>query len=332
MMRRLRSTVGAVTGFLLLSSCASISVNSLPQPGPRYPDGYDIVLEFANALNLPDRAKVVMNGTTVGVVDHVDIAGDKVDVTSRIDSKVAVPSNVTAVLQQATVLGDIYVALERPQPDTPAAPALGPGGVVPLAQTTSPPQLEDTIASLANFIASGSIQRAQNTLIAINKVTQSGRYDVRSIASRVASDLSDLSKNIDLVDVWLNGVSGTADVMYNRVPTFKHWFSPAGMLGFDRGLFSAAAMSHMLPSLGSVYIGGFWLVPMLNSLADAMGAIQQGKWSVEDEVPAWRTLFDGYFLPQDKYPAINITSIVGPDGRELIGNVQKVLRILGATP
>jgi phospholipid/cholesterol/gamma-HCH transport system substrate-binding protein len=38
------------------------------------------------------------------------------------------------------------------------------------------------------------------------------------------------------------------------------------------------------------------------------------------------------FLPVDKYPAINITSIIGPDGRELSGNVQDVLRILGATP
>jgi hypothetical protein len=37
-------------------------------------------------------------------------------------------------------------------------------------------------------------------------------------------------------------------------------------------------------------------------------------------------------LPQDRYPAMNITSIVGPDGRELSGNVQDVLRIIGAAP
>jgi phospholipid/cholesterol/gamma-HCH transport system substrate-binding protein len=34
----------------------------------------------------------------------------------------------------------------------------------------------------------------------------------------------------------------------------------------------------------------------------------------------------------EKYPAINITSIVGPDGRELSGNVEQVLRMLGAVP
>jgi hypothetical protein len=63
-----------------------------------------------------------------------------------------------------------------------------------------------------------------------------------------------------------------------------------------------------------------------------VGAVQRSKWAFEDEVPAWRRLFTDFFLPQDKYPAINITSIVGPDGRELSGNVQDVLRMLGAMP
>jgi hypothetical protein len=61
-------------------------------------------------------------------------------------------------------------------------------------------------------------------------------------------------------------------------------------------------------------------------------AVQQSKVAVEDEIPRWRRLFTDSFLPQDKYPAINITSIIGPDGRELSGNAQQVLRILGAMP
>ena len=102
-----------------------------------------------------------MDGTTVGVVTKVTIATSQVDVTSRIDRDVVVPSNIHALLQQATVLGDIYVALERGKETGSAGPPSGPGGRIPLAQTTSPPQLEDTIAHLANFIGSGSIQRAQ---------------------------------------------------------------------------------------------------------------------------------------------------------------------------
>ena len=61
------------------------------------------------------------------------------------------PSNIHAVLQQATVLGDTYVALERAQDAGPRAAVSGPAGESPMTQTTSPPQLEDTIANTGEF-------------------------------------------------------------------------------------------------------------------------------------------------------------------------------------
>ncbi|MCW2589791.1 MAG: putative Mce family protein [Mycobacterium sp.] len=332
MSRRTRSVITGAVVATLLSSCASITVNALPQPGSPPGPGYDIVIEFSNVLNLPDRAKVVMDGTTVGVVTQVNLKSDHVDVTSEIQSSVTVPSNTRATLQQSTVLGDTYVALERPPAGESATSSVVAGGRVPLAQTTSPPQLEDTLANLANFVGSGAIQRAQNTIIGINHVSPAKAGDLRNMVSRVAVDLSDLSNNIDMVDKWLDGVSGTADVMNRNVPTYQYWFSPAGMLGFDRATTAASYIGTVLPSVGSIYSGGFWLVPLLNSLGNAVGAVQQSKWDFEAEAPKWRKLFTEDFLPVDKNPAINITSITGPDGRELIGNVQDVLRILGATP
>jgi phospholipid/cholesterol/gamma-HCH transport system substrate-binding protein len=332
MSRRTRSVITGAVVATLLSSCASITVNALPQPGSPPGPGYDIVIEFSNVLNLPDRAKVVMDGTTVGVVTQVNLKSDHVDVTSEIQSSVTVPSNTRATLQQSTVLGDTYVALERPPAGQSATSAVVAGGRVPLAQTTSPPQLEDTLANLANFVGSGAIQRAQNTIIGINHVSPAKAGDLRNMVSRVAVDLSELSNNIDMVDKWLDGVSGTADVMNRNVPTYQYWFSPAGMLGFDRATTAASYIGTVLPSVGSIYSGGFWLVPLLNSLGNAVGAVQQSKWDFEAEAPKWRKLFTEDFLPVDKNPAINITSITGPDGREMIGNVQDVLRILGATP
>lgn len=324
-------TVLAVAGTVLVSSCASIDVNALPQPGSTYRDGYDIVIEFENTLNLPARAKVVLDGTSVGVVTNVALTGHQVNVTARIGDGVVVPSNLHATLQQATVLGDTYVALDRPQPDQAAAPVLTPGGRIPLAQTTSPPQLEDTIADLANFVASGSIQRVQNTISGLNRVTPP-QDTVRKISSRVAADLADLSNNMDLVDKWLNSVSQTADVMHNRIPAYQNMFSPAGMDAMRRADQIGYYIAVAIPSLGSVYSGGYWLVPLLRSLGDAVGALQHSKWDFEREYSAWQRLFYDAFLPQDKYPAINITSIVGPDGREISGNVKNVLRILGAAP
>jgi phospholipid/cholesterol/gamma-HCH transport system substrate-binding protein len=332
MSRRTLSVVATAVAATLLSSCAAITVDALPQPGSPPGRLYDVVIEFSNVLNLPDRAKVVMDGNTVGVVRRVDLKSDHVDVTAEIEASVTVPTNTRATLQQSTVLGDTYVALERPPADQSATTAVLAGGRVPLAQTTSPPQLEDTLANIANFVGSGAIQRAQNTIIGINHVSPAKADDLRSMVSRVAVDLSDLSNNMDNVDKWLDGVSGTAAVLKGNDPTYQYWFSPAGMLGFDRATTAASYIGTVLPSVGSIYSGGFWLVPLLNSLGDAVGAVQKGKWDFEAEAPKWRRLFTEDFLPVDKNPAINITSITGPDGREMIGNVQDVLRILGATP
>lgn len=324
-------TAIAVTATFTLSSCASISFNAIPSPGASYTDGYDIVMDFESVLNLPDRTKVVLDGVTVGVVSDMALTPDHVAVTARVGREVSIPSNIRAVLEQTTVLGDIYVALERPQDGSPPAPALPPGATIPLAQTTSPPQLEDTIASLANFVSSGSIQRAQNTVIRLNRVTPASD-EVRRLTARVDENLAALSANIDQVDELLDGVSRTADTLNSHIPEFDFLLSPYGQLNMERFIAINNFVATLLPGVGSIGSGGYWLVPLLNSLADTVDAVQQSKVAVEDEIPRWRRLFTDTFLPQDKYPAINITSIVGPDGRELSGNVQQVLRILGAMP
>ncbi len=324
------AAVGAVALSASVSGCTVINVNSLPQPGKNYSGGYDITLQFENVLNLPDRAKVVMGGSEVGAVTEVTVTNRQVDVTAQIDPSVSIPANVHAALEQATVLGDIYLSLDPPD-DQPAAPPLPPGGTILLAQTTSPPQLEDTLAHLADFVSSGSIQRLQNTIIGVNRVTPP-EPALRGLASQVTADLRDLSDNIDVVDLMLNAVSDTGTILHDRLSSAQYWFSPRGMRGFDRAMQTSKYLGKLFPSVGSVYTGGYWLVPFLQSLVQSTDALRRSKWAWEDEMPAWRTLFTDTFLPQDKYPAINITSIVGPDGRELSGNVTDVLRMLGAAP
>jgi virulence factor Mce-like protein len=331
---RIAALIGALVCGVSLTGCSklsSLTVDSVPLPGHSQANGYDIVAEFANVLNLPDRAKVVMDGTTVGEVSKVTEAGTHVDVTARMERGVEVPSNVTAVLQQATVLGDIYLALERPTDGTAPAPALAANGRIPLAQTISPPQLEDTIANLANFIGSGSIQRAQDTLVKLNRITPP-KAEVRRVVSQVTTDLNDLSNNIDTVDTMINSLEQTSNVVSAWTPQMSFWFTPQGVRGFERSTVVAREVGNLLPSVGSIYSKGYWLVPMVSSAANAMGAIRGAKQVVEHEYPLWRKFINESYLAQEKYPAINITSIVGPDGRELSGNVEQVLRMLGAVP
>lgn len=332
MIKTIRAMVIACLAALTVTSCTAISVDDLPQPGKSYGDGYRITMEFANVLNLPDRAKVVMDGTTVGIVDGVKVTPAAVDVTARIDKDVRVPADAHAVLQQATVLGDIYVAIERRSGESSPGSAVPPDGRIPLAQTTSPPQLEDTIANVAHFVASGSIQRVQESIIRINNVTPERADQVRAIASRVSVDLKDLSDSVATVDQWLNGAAGTSQALAANAPKLQYWLSPEGMIQHDRMSTVGIAIGTLVPSVGSIYTGGYWLVPLLNSLGVAVGEVQKSKWAVEGEYRPWRDLFQEMFLPEDKYPAMNIVSVQTPDGREITNNVQDVLRMLGAIP
>lgn len=331
---RMAVVIGAAVCAVSLTGCSTLSsltVDSVPLPGHSNAGGYDIVAEFANVLNLPDRAKVVMDGTTVGEVSTVTEAGTHVDVTARIEQGVDVPSNVTAVLQQATVLGDIYLALERPTDGTAPAPPLPTDGRIPLAQTISPPQLEDTIANLANFIGSGSIQRAQDTLVRLNRITPP-KEEVRRVVSQVTTDLNQLSDNLDTVDIMINSLQQTSNVVATYTPQMSFWFTPQGVRGFERSTVIAREVGNLLPSIGSIYSKGFWIVPVFSSGANAMDAVKGAKQVVEREYPLWRKFINESYLSEEKHPAINITSIVGPDGRELSGNVEQVLRMLGAVP
>ncbi|BBZ78593.1 hypothetical protein MANY_39300 [Mycolicibacterium anyangense] len=328
------ATVAAVS----VSSCAALSVDALPNPGPSYSDGYDLVMQFESVLNLPERAKVVLDGVTVGVVSHVALTKSEVDVTARMAKGVVVPSDIHAVLQQATVLGDIYVALERPTasatstpPGTPQAPPLRAGAAIPMTQTTSPPQLEDTIASLANFLSSGSIQKVQNTVIRLNRISPPSD-EIRVLTGRIKTDLSALANNLDSADQVLDGLAGTAAVANDRIPDLQYLASPMGQQGAKNFTRVGNYVGTILPGIGSITLGGYWLVPFLNSLADSVGATEQSKVAGESEIPKYTKIFNEMFLATEKYPAINIKSIIGPDGRELSGNVQEVLRILGATP
>lgn len=310
----------------------SLSVSDLPQPGSSYADGYDIVLEFDNVLNLPDRAKVVMNGTTIGQVRTVSLGSSAVDITARLGHDVKVPSDSRAILQQATVLGDIYVAIERPADADHEAASLPPGGRIALARTTSPPPLEDTIANLAYFVNSGVVQRIQDSIININRVTPQRLNEVRAIAARVSQNLRDLSEGVDTVDLWLKGVAGTVDALAVASPKLGYWVSPQGMTHWDRMATTASTLGALVPSVGSIYTGGYWLVPAIESMGIALGAVQKSKWAFEDEYRPWRELFTDVFLPADKYPAMNITSVQDSQGREISGNIEQVLRMLGAVP
>ncbi|MCC3312270.1 MlaD family protein [Nocardia africana] len=310
------------------TSCA-IDPDRVPLPGTGTSSGYGLTFEFTSAMNLPDRANVMMDGLRVGQVQNTALSGSAVKVEARISDATRVPADATASIRQDTLLGDTYVAIEH-DTDRPATGFLPAGAMIPATRTTSPPQLEDVMAVLANFINGGSIQRAQDALVKINKVMPAPP-DVAHIADTVSVDLQDLSARNSEIDRFLEQLNATSTAVDQSGPQLAQMFDDSATHYWHR--LNADVMQYvgtLLPSIGSIFQGGIWLVPLLESLASGATVIRSTAEDVPSDAAAISTFLTGTLLPFLRNPSLNIQSIGTQDGTDLTAGLGNVLRILGA--
>lgn len=319
----------ALLPVLLVSGCA-FGPNDLPSVRAGVSQDFDVTLQFDSVLNLPAGADVMMNGLRVGQVRSTAVTDDGVDVKVGLTQDARVPADTTAIIRQNTLLGDTYLALTPEARDTGQSGYLAEGSVVPKSRTTSPPQLEDTIAVLAYFVNGGSIQKVQDTMATLNK-TMPQLKDVRKMASTVSADLDDLAGSTSEIDRLLVGLDRTSTSFTDRTDQIAAVFGEQGADFWTRVAKSVVAhISTLLPSVGSIFVGGLWLIPMLTSVAETTEA-GRGMW---DKGPATVARLSDFLrttiLPFAEKPSVNVTSVQNRDGDQLVGDATTVLRMLGA--
>ena len=114
-----------VAAVLVSSGCSTNGLASLPLPAPGLGSGgYTLTAVFANALNLPTKAKVKLAGADVGQVESMVARNYTAVTTLRIRDGVLLPRGSTAELRTATPLGDVFVALKPPADDPADTPML----------------------------------------------------------------------------------------------------------------------------------------------------------------------------------------------------------------
>lgn len=312
---------------VVTSTGCSLSPNDLPSVTGGIGDSYGLTLRFASVLNLPTGADVMMDGLRVGLVHSVNVSNQSVTVAVQVKAGTRVPEGAHAIIRQDTLLGDTYIALDH-DPNTTTTEFLPPDGVIPVSRTTSPPQLEDTMAVLAYFVNGGSIQKVEDAMARINRVMPN-MPDVNNMAAVVSRDLQDLSQNTGDIDRMLNGVSATAATVAANNPILAQMFSKSGVRYWYLASKDVVSyVSQILPSIGSVFKGGMWMVPMLDSLADAGGDIRD----IYDVASSEKltNFLQNTVAPFIKDPSVNIRSVESANGGQVIGDVENVLRMLGA--
>lgn len=156
--------------------------------------------------------------------------------------------------------------------------------------------------------------------------------DIRILSTIMTGDMHGLSGNTDRIDATLAGFDKTAATVADRQPTLnlvlfttRHWItgaSPCGCCG--------AMSARGLPSISSLFSGGFWMVPMLNSLQATVHA-GRGTWDTAPAtVDAVATFLRTAAVSFAQHPSIDVTSVQSPGGDQLVGDMENLLRALGA--
>ncbi len=249
---------------LLLAGCA-VDPSRIPVPGTGVGGNtYPIEIEFANAMNLPARAKVLANGAQVGIVTETTVVQDanRGFVTVHVDvaDGVQLPTSTRAELRQDTILGDIHVSLLTP-PDG-FGKLLGPGGVIPLAQTKPPVQIEDAMAAIATFIQGGAITKLQDIVNRLNATFPQDPQETARIAQVVGFDAIDLSRNLDAVDAVLDALDADATAVRDSLPVLSGLLTAEAVTHVTNAVTSIVAVVGVLGALGGVAHSLTWLAPL----------------------------------------------------------------------
>lgn len=178
-----------------LTSCG-VGLDRIPLPAPSAgARTYPISATFADALNLPAKAKVRLSGADVGEVESMVAQNYTAVVTMRIASDVRIPVGTRAELRSATPLGDVFVSLTPPRAGGDRA-VLEPGAVIPLDATGSAASVEEVLSTAALLVNGGAIRNLTKVLNGMGRAVGGKGEDLAEFldeSTRLIENLSDRS-------------------------------------------------------------------------------------------------------------------------------------------
>ena len=258
--RRPRSAVVVilVLASLVLSGCGFKGLYSAPLPGGADLGDHPItiVAHFDDVLDLVPQSAVKVNDIAEGKVTKISLDGWKAKVTMQVNSRVDLPANARAEVNQTSLLGEKYVALEQPL-SAPSTSKLRSGADIPLSRTRSAPEVEQVLGALSLLLNQGGIEQIQVIARELNTALKGREGPVRDLINQLNTFVGTLNgqKNkITTALVSINTLAATLNrqktVLTNALDTY-----PAALkvLSDERG--KLVTLLSSLSHLGTVATG-----------------------------------------------------------------------------
>ncbi|MCP3421643.1 MCE family protein [Nocardioides pinisoli] len=184
--------VGAVSLVVLaVTVVAALRADDLPIIGGG--DTYHAMFTEAGGLKVNDEVRIA--GVRVGKVDEIELAGDEVRVSFKVDDAADFGGETRAAIKVKTILGSMFLALE------PAGGGrLAEGATIPAARTSSPFDVVEAFEGLAATSEQIDTDRLAESLTTLADLTRNTPEEFRG----ALDGLSRLSSNIAAKDEQLN--------------------------------------------------------------------------------------------------------------------------------
>ncbi|MGV9674343.1 MCE family protein [Nocardia sp. NPDC003482] len=214
--RRALIALAASLGVLTTASGCGLTVDKLPLPKPGVSgDTYTVHAVFANALNLPDQAKVKIGGSDVGVVSHISTKNFQAVVDLTIRKDIELPAGTTAELRQATPLGDVFVAVSKPKTQ-PGGQLLKNGDTIAIEQTSAGATVEELLLSISMLFNGGGVAALGKLTAELNSVVGGRPDQLADLIRQMTSVTTSLHANSDRIDATLAGFSALTNTIEAR--------------------------------------------------------------------------------------------------------------------
>lgn len=225
--RGCRSAVAA--GLTVLVAGCATGLESVPLPAPgQAGDRISLTAVFANALNLPAKAKVKLNGADIGDVESIRAENFTAHVAMRISTDVPLHAGATAELRSATPLGDVFVAI-RPDPHpAPDAPLLRDGDTIALKSTSAAATIEEALSSATLLVNGGAIRRLVSVVNGAGSAVGGRGEKVAALLQHFNTLISRLNARSAQIDGALRSTSDLAAALSARQDTLNDAIAAAG--------------------------------------------------------------------------------------------------------
>ncbi|CUR61299.1 ABC-type transport system involved, Virulence factor Mce family protein [metagenome] len=184
--------VGAVCLVVMATvMVAALRADDLPVIGGG--DTYHAMFTEAGGLKVNDEVRIA--GVRVGKVDEIELAGDQVEVSFKVDDTAEFGADTRAAIKVKTILGSMFLALE------PAGGGqLDEGATIPAERTSSPFDVVEAFEGLASTSEQIDTDQLADSLTTLADLTRNTPEEFRG----ALTGLSRLSANVAAKDEQLN--------------------------------------------------------------------------------------------------------------------------------